>query len=132
MNFWIVGDGKLSGYERTGECLHCGQCCILGNRIHYEFTVGATSDNKGSDGDDWTMFQHHGVWWYFKARIEDGTPKACPSYEAPDCLCWQDAETWPAICRYWPMHPNLPLENCGFTFRKKERDDESNLAQTVR
>jgi hypothetical protein len=135
MFFWSVEDGELVGYERSGECIRCGECCGVKNTLHYKMRVTSLGSeesdaNKEKNPVDWSkwggwsIFKAHGVWWWFKiVRIEEA-PQVCQSYDPDGCTCtvWMDEEIFKPICRYWPFHPsNLEyFPQCGFRFERVE------------
>ena len=121
MRFWIVKDGKLVAYERQGECRRCGQCCC-GRRITCKIAAFSSSDNideyDWSDNEGFSIFEAQGLIWYMKAKVWEEN-RICASSKKDICVIWMQ-DDFPAICRYWPVHPN-DLEHfpdCGFSFRE--------------
>ena len=124
MKLWIVKDGKLVEYERLGECTRCGQCCCS-NLITFSLgahTEGALDDTAEVDDWDWSEYEGYsilrsqGLLWYVKATVEE-EKKSCGDFEGGRCTIWMQ-DDFPAICRYWPIHPdNLAhFPDCGFLF----------------
>lgn len=133
--FWIVEDGVLVEYRRSGECKRCGQCCC-GVTINYTEGMQFVSSEKGeekqqdlewSEYEGYSVFRAQGLWWYFRTNsIEENAEDRCEALSAEgQCEDWGDPERFKPICRYWPYHPK-DLEHfpdCGFSFEKVESQD---------
>lgn len=120
MRFWIVEDGALVEYERLGECRRCGQCCC-GSLITFRlaaFTGDDVDEFDWSDNEGFSVLEAQGLIWYMKADV-DGEARTCAALEEGACTIWMQ-DDFPAVCRYWPVHPaNLEhFPDCGFSFRK--------------
>lgn len=126
MRFWIVKDGKLVEYERMGECRRCGQCCCS-KVITFAlgvYTEDTLDDNMETDDKDWSgyegfsVFRSQGLLWYIEATTKQ-EEKICGDFEKGACTLWMQ-DDFPAICRYWPVHPDnlIYFPDCGFSFRK--------------
>ena len=132
MIFWIVEDGELVKYERSGSCKQCGKCC-RDTRITFQFKVGAIVQEHSTEEDireedwskleGWSMFLAQGTWWYFgRFEICDEAGRKCPALEGDNlCTNWMEEDFRP-ICRYWPFGPsNIEyFPECGFSFTKLE------------
>ena len=133
MDIWIVENGELVLYKRSGQCNQCGKCCRT-HTITFTSEISSVSQEHGSDEvkeDDWSdregwsIFKAQGIWWYFK--ILEIKPKkegasTCPRLsESNECSEWQ-AESFRPICQYWPFHPSNieSFPGCGFSFERKE------------
>lgn len=129
MRIYIVEDGKLVSYERTGQCNRCGECCQ--KEIEYSLKTGLVDwDNHGtaagadwSAWEGWTIFLHYGLWWYVKVNRDSivNRDKPCPWFSnGATCSKWQDAETFAPVCRYWPFNPRdlEQFTRCGFRFER--------------
>jgi hypothetical protein len=122
-DFLIVENGKLIHYKRTGECNHCGDCC--GNSLYdinksvkaiSKSTVKRNGGHRAPEG--WSIFFSQGVWWYMKTRYEPNTRGRCKHHGDSICRIWEDRETLPVLCTYWPIHPKdiEMLPRCGYKF----------------
>ena len=136
---YIVEDGKLVEYERTGECCKCGDCCHNKDALIYIVQGHWPSDEELKDpdafkDDDWSAWEGYsliwaqGIWWYFKMLPSLDKPQYCEAYDPDTCLCtcFDDKIQLPAICTYWPFRESDMAEfpNCTFKFNKKETIDE--------
>jgi len=130
---WIVEDGKLSLWRRTGECLKCGRCCC-GSTINFTSSIWAIDktdeqehepeveeDDDWSDWKDYAILEAQGVWWYFRINSIEGDDRRCGSLDEDGlCGCWQDWKKFRPVCRYWPFHPLWAhhYPGCGFSFER--------------
>jgi len=130
MELYIVEDGKLVEYERSGRCNGCGECCGVKNTITYQVQVAFDSKGEervGEPWEDWSAWEGYtilwaqGLWWYFKVTKVEDIPSPCrkQDQETGRCSIWKTDE-WPAICRYWPFKPSdlEPFPECGFSFKR--------------
>ena len=120
MIFWIVKDGKLVEYERLGECQRCGGCCctfLITCKIAAFASESSIGDFDWSDYEGFSVFYSQRLIWYMEFRVEE-EKQACTDFEGA-CTIWMQ-DDFPAICRYWPVHPdNLKhFPDCGFSFRE--------------
>ena len=133
MDVWIVENGELVLYKRSGQCNQCGKCCRT-HTITFISEISSISQEHGSDEvkeDDWSdhegwsIFEAQGIWWYFKIleiKPKEDSDSTCPRLtESNECTEWQ-TENFRPICRYWPFHPsNIEyFPGCGFSFERKE------------
>ena len=128
MRIYIVENGRLVAYERTGQCNHCGKCCY--KHIEFQITSQTFDPNyePSADGDaDWSEHEGfsillaHGLWWYFKVNYVKDRDTACPMLRnGNECGEWMDAKRFRPICRYWPFNPHdlEQFPECGFAFEK--------------
>ncbi|HUW09841.1 MAG TPA: YkgJ family cysteine cluster protein [Anaerolineae bacterium] len=132
MDVWIVENGQLVLYKRSGECNQCGECCCA-HTIEYQMSVSFKSqkpsadeaeDDDWSNSEEWSALQAQGVWWWFKVIEITDEPRPCPAYDSETRLCtiWQDMEKFRPICRYWPWNPKdiTKFERCSFEFEQVE------------
>ena len=131
LRLWIVEGGKLVEYERTGECNECGDCCEAKHSIRFQVSVSgddeAEVDESQKDYSEWEgwvwLFAQGMQWWWF-IYDDDGDSQQCSAFdtETRKCTIWRDDIKFPAICRYWPIHPkNVErFPRCSFSFRRIE------------
>ena len=130
MRLWIVEDGKLVEYERLGKCKQCGQCCCS-NTIMFQigsYTEGTLDKSTEADEGDWsdyegfTVLRSQRLLWYMSATVKKGKGP-CEDFEDGRCTIWMQ-DDFPAICRYWPVHPNNleHFPDCGFSFKEVGRE----------
>jgi len=124
MIVWIVENGKLRKWERTGQCNGCGDCC-KGYDISYEYNVGAQGEGNDdyAEWEGWSAFKHHGVWWWMRVTgIEREEKARCGCLEGNRCTVWMDEVEFPLLCRYFPVHPDnvKAFERCGFNFERRD------------
>lgn len=131
MNVWLVKDGELVEYQRTGHCTQCGECCR--RTITYEWSVQKGKDldedeepRDYSEHEGGTYIWYYGVWWFFRTtRIEElKDDSACDSFSKPHCCeMHDDPQGRRAVCFFWPYHPDdlKHFPKCGFKF--EEVDD---------
>lgn len=139
MEFYIVEDGKLVKYRRTGKCLQCGECCR--KTISFQWTIAKASEADGRIVDDdgepvpaledeghWTGWDGYsviwalGVYWYFKVTEVTEVVPTCEKFVDGLCTAHEDIFERPAICPFWPVHPK-DLEHfpkCGYSFERVE------------
>jgi len=121
MKLRIVKDGKLVEYERLGECNRCGECCC-NLRITCKVAAFTSQDDideyDWSDNEGFSVFRAQDLIWYMKATMEE-EKKVCSEFEDGACTVWMQ-DDFPAICRYWPIHPDnlVHFPDCGFSFRE--------------
>jgi len=136
LKLYIVEDGALVEYERVGECNGCGDCCEAKHTICYQVQVAGdtkldTKLDTDEPGDDfathegWTCLWAQGVWWWWFVYDDDEDRQRCSRLDAETrrCTCWMDTIDFPAICRYWPVHPkNIErFPRCSFSFTRAEK-----------
>jgi len=131
--FWIVEDGELVSYLRTGSCNQCGRCCCQNEiGIRMEASLGrkdaypSGDDADYSEWEGWSTHQDQGIDWWWKLDVRDKMGNPC-HYQDEKGLCMQWDGDLPAVCRYFPMHPRdiERFPECGFSFeRVEEVDDE--------
>ena len=121
---WIVENGELVKWERTGECNGCGECC-RGHEISFQWDgVRADQDSEGvvdySSFEGWSSFKSHGLWWWFRVTSVVDKETQCGCLVNGKCEVWKDEVEFPPLCRYFPVHPdNLEhFPKCGFSFRR--------------
>ena len=133
MNIWIVEDGQLVQYERTGQCNQCGACCCT-HTISYSMSctlrtpsrqvTEKDSDQDWAGSEGWSALYAQGVWWWFNVTEIEDKPDPCPGFsvETKRCTRWEDMEDFPPICRYWPVNPKdiAKFPQCGFSFERTE------------
>lgn len=131
MDIWIVENGELERYKRFGECNGCTACC-RDKRITYQLSVTTRSSNDDGDQtqvidwsnhEGWAAIKKMGLWWWIKTtKVEDrDTGDACATLDKNGkCKKWQDVDEWPALCRWWPVHPDdlAQFPQCGFEFER--------------
>ena len=119
--FWIVENGDLVLYKRTGECRQCGQCCCS-NLITGERAIGSGEETK--EGEEYPDLEGHSAfldgetWIWLKYTVSEKTrPNGCDSLVDGKCGCHDDK---PEACRYWPVHPDNVawFPDCGYEFEK--------------
>ena len=115
MEIWVIRNGELTRWRRTGECNSCGDCCK--GMLSYQMQVAirddagapGASDNDWSDFEGWSAFLSQGIWWWFKVEQLEGG-RTCGDLDCIGgkhfCTTWQDSNTFRPICRYWPFHPD--------------------------
>ena len=140
MIMYIVENGKLVRYERTGKCNMCGDCCGAKNTITYQIKsnfgnntiegkVKEVSEDDWSEYEGYTVFWAQRLWWYFRIlKITDPPTSGRCSEQDPEtfqCKVWKDFDEFPVICRYWPFNPKdlEQFPNCSFKFIKEETDE---------
>lgn len=126
MNLYIVENGHLVRYRRTGECRRCGECCRRYIKFQFSVTMPAEQDESVAE-DDWTrwegfsIFLAFGAWWYAHVG-EIGAEQLCPNLGSDNrCQIWDDRQERGPLCWHWPVHPdNLqPFPNCGYRFERE-------------
>lgn len=124
MIFWVVEDEELVKYERVGVCTRCGECCcdhLITFRLRVDYEGEEDEDDSSRDWSGWegfSIFRAQGLLWYMKAERGEET-RICSDLDVGGCGIWMQND-FPAVCRYWPIHPdNLEyFPNCGFSFRR--------------
>lgn len=130
MNIWIEEGGKLIPYQRLGACKACGLCCCsmhITAQVQVDYPGNPDSDeqqdNDYSGYEGFSVFRAQGLWWWWKIEVNDKPrDKPCDSFISGKCNFWKQ-DDWPAICRYWPVHPdNLEqFPECGFSFERLDK-----------
>ena len=131
LSIFIIEDGKLVGYERSGECNGCGDCCEAKHLIRYKMSfAGDDKEDKEQSDDDYSEFEGwsclwaQSIWWWLYVYDDDTEGKMCSSFdkEARKCKAWKDPIEFPAICLYWPVHPKniTRFPRCSFKFKRVE------------
>lgn len=135
MNFYVVEDGELVSYLRTGACTRCGDCCQ--KKITFEWQVWRSEQEGMKDGGDeeggepWSSYEgysvilRHGVWWAFLITGIEGV-YVCPHWGGGGgCTIWEDQVKRPVLCPFWPVHPKdlEKFPRCGYTFTKLEEKE---------
>ena len=120
MKVSVVENGQFVDYERSGECLQCGQCCR--SSITFEIGVHPEVDNDTgtnhdlSSWEDFAVFKAQRLWWWIKVtKISEGSD-GCSDLEGDLCSSWDDFDDRSPGCRYWPFHPRYVLDGCGYSF----------------
>ncbi len=120
---WVIRDGKLVLYRRTGECNRCGECCskfaysCLRGVSPKEAENGKYADLTKCEGwvvEDWDDPNQWQWWGPFTIIPRE---KLCKGFDPLTKLCpIYDQEDRPDICRKFPLHPEdmEGLSNCGF------------------
>ncbi len=135
---WIVKNGELVKYERTGECLQCGACCNTdGHAFEYEASItGGKGSNDREESDvDWSEFEGYsvfrtqGLWWYIRVGSKIDQPHNCPQFVDGGCAIHDDRDARPAICHYWPVNPKDLHPGCGYEFAKVKEMNENDTIQ---
>jgi hypothetical protein len=132
MHVWVVEEGDLKLWRRSGECRQCGECCC-GSEINYTSSIGAMGGSvqpgEEEEVEDWSewagyaIFKAQGVWWYFRVNgIDTDAGCHCGSLVDGRCAEWQDPMEFKPVCRYWPFHPLWAhhYPDCGFAFERVE------------
>lgn len=131
MDFYAVENGELICYRRIGECNQCGECCRGKSTITFRVDVGAAKKAEEEEEFDWSpwegwnIFQAQGLWWYFKIWLNADKETSCESLtEDGRCSIHEEFIKKPAICTYWPMHPNhvTAFPSCSYTFERIDTD----------
>ena len=134
MDIWIVEDGKYVLYKRTGECNHCGLCCCKNAIDTHIQLAGIQPEGKQDEGnkepdedlsawEGWSAFRAQFLWFWIKFDVLDELrEEACGALVNGECSIWKGYD-FPAICRYWPVHPNdlVKFPECGFSFERVEQ-----------
>jgi len=128
VRIYIVEDGRLVSYERTGQCNRCGECChkhiglqITTNTFNPDYEPGADDEANWDQYEGFSILLAHGVWWYFKITYIKDMDGACPGLRnGNECDVWMDASRFRPVCRYWPFNPRDmdQFQKCGFSFEK--------------
>lgn len=134
MKLWIVEQGQYVEYQRLGKCNQCRACCCT-REIHSKSQAASDDgeDDDTAESGDLSAFEGYSVfwaqrlWWYMKTEtLATVREKPCSGFVGGLCTVWQTDE-WPAICRYWPVHPNdlAAFPECGFRFERKKDESQS-------
>jgi Fe-S-cluster containining protein len=127
--FWIVEDGELVSYLRTGSCNQCGRCCCQNEiGIQMEAYTGRRTEGK-PDYSQWEGWSHHrdqGIDWWWRLDVRDKMGDPC-HYQDEKGLCMRWDGDLPAVCRYFPMHPRdiEKFPECGFSFERIEEEGDA-------
>ncbi len=124
-HFWIVEDGELVPYHRTGSCNQCGRCCCqneIGIRMIAWCGEKGVEDYDWSASEGWSNHRDQGVEWWWELDVRDKMMDNPCHYQDEKGLCMQWDGDLPAVCRYFPMHPRdiEKFPECGFGFERAE------------
>ena len=138
---WDYDAKKVTTWRRTGECNHCGACCVKGGEIVFDtydssmmpnVTLYESNDYSPQNGGDMTTGE--GIWTqnigepiYFGNVRHDPTAKGTK----PDpCPCFIDGkceinETKPKLCQVFPQSPSQikTFPDCSYVFEMIEQED---------
>lgn len=124
---YVVEGGVPVEHRLVGACNECGQCCCEQD-ISYQVivepdTLDVRTWARLPEYEGWCFFSSQGLWWFWRiCEITATREHRCKHYSDDGrCRIW-NMEQFPAICRYWPVHPVAGGEfpDCGFRFERVE------------
>jgi Fe-S-cluster containining protein len=139
---WNYDTGKITLWQRNGECNHCGQCCKDAADIGFdvassmEIKPGQYQENYNTkNGGDTTSGK---VVWSEgrenKRRVFFGNIRRLNKTGYTPCEMWKNErcsmhDEKPNICKLFPMSPHdvVMFNECSYSFEKIEEWDMSEM-----
>lgn len=124
---WVYEGGKGETpvrYVRKGHCTRCGDCCRKswgyerGSDKEYPSDTLPAKDLIGTEAIGLKVAENWDGYWVYWQRLDAPLTLGCLAFEEPNFCNHFKKDTWPELCRKWPIIPEdlTGYPNCGFYF----------------